>query len=160
MGAFDGCFEVLGQSAAAVEPGDGAFDDPTLGQDDEPMGVAALDDLRGPGSGVGDRLGGFRPLISGVGEDALDERKGAARLPQNLAQTIAILNVGGVDDDAQQQAERVDQDVALAARDLLAGVIALRIDRGPPFCAALALWLSSTAAVGLASWPACSRTAT
>lgn len=124
------------------------------------MSIAALDDLQGPGAGVGDRHGGFGALISGIGEDALDEGKGAARLSQDLPQTIAILNVGGVDDDAQQQAERVDEDVAFAARDLLARVIALRIDRGPPFCAALALWLSSTAAVGLASRPSCSRTAT
>ena len=44
-----------------------------------------------------------------------------------------------------QEAERVDQDMPLAACDLFARVVTLRILR-PPFCAALALWLSSTAA--------------
>jgi hypothetical protein len=34
-----------------------------------------------------------------------------------------------MDDDVQQEAERVDEDVALATRDLLACVIARRIDR-------------------------------
>ena len=41
--------------------------------------------------------------------------------------------------DAQQEAERVDQDVPLAAEDLLARIIALRIERSPPFGAPLAL---------------------
>jgi hypothetical protein len=65
-----------------------------------------------------------------------------------------------MDDDIQKQTERVDEDVPLAARNLLARVIPLRIDRRPPFCAALALWLSITAADGLASRPSASRTAT
>jgi hypothetical protein len=81
-------------------------------------------------------------------------------LAQQLASTIAILDVAGVDHDAQQEAERVDEDVALAPRDLLARVEALRVDRGPPFCAARALWLSMIATVGLASRPSASRTAT
>jgi hypothetical protein len=44
-----------------------------------------------------------------------------------------------MDDDVQQEAERVDQDVPLAARDLLARIEALRVERAAPFCAALAL---------------------
>jgi hypothetical protein len=63
-------------------------------------------------------------------------------------------------DDAQHQAERIDEDVPLAAGDFLARVEALRVDRRPPFCAALALWLSMIATLGLAWRPACSRTAT
>jgi hypothetical protein len=63
-----------------------------------------------------------------------------------------------MDDDVQQQAERVDDDMPLAARDLLAGAIALRVDRGALFCAALALWLSRIATVGSELRPAASRT--
>jgi hypothetical protein len=65
-----------------------------------------------------------------------------------------------MNDDVQQETERVDEDMPLAARDLLARIVTLRVDRGPPFCAALALWLSMIAAVGLASRPSCSRVAT
>jgi hypothetical protein len=57
----------------------------------------------------------------------------------------------------EQQALRIYQDVALLALDLLAGVIAVRVDRGPPFSALLTLWLSMIAAVGLASRSASSR---
>jgi hypothetical protein len=37
--------EVAGQSPVAADPSESALDDPTLGQDDEPMAVAAADDL-------------------------------------------------------------------------------------------------------------------
>ena len=38
---------------------------------------------------------------------------------------------------AQQEAERIDQNVALATADLLARIEALRVERGPPFLRAL-----------------------
>jgi len=58
-----------------------------------------------------------------------------------------------MDDNPEQQAGGVDGDVALAAFDLLGGIIAAR----PPFSVVFTLWLSMTAAVGLASRPSCSR---
>jgi hypothetical protein len=125
--------EIAGQAAVAADPGKGALDDPSLGQDDKAMGVAALDDLQGPGTGLGDHLGHLWPLVSGVGEDAFDERKGSPRRAQYLARAIAILHVGRVDGDAQQEAQRVDQDVALAAGDFLARIKALRVERRAPF---------------------------
>ena len=97
------------------------------------MRVAALDDLQGPAAGLGDELGHLWPLIAGIGEDALDEGKGSPRRAQQVAGAVAILHVGGMDDDAQQEAERIDEDVALAARDLLARIKALRVERGAPF---------------------------
>jgi hypothetical protein len=65
-----------------------------------------------------------------------------------------------VDDRLHQQALGVDQDVALLAFDLLACIVARRVDAGPPFSAPFTLWLSMIAAVGLASRPACSRHST
>jgi len=56
-----------------------------------------------------------------------------------------------------QQALRIDEDVPLLALDLLARVIARRIDAAPPFSTLFTLWLSMIAAVGLASRPASSR---
>src|SRR4051794_8848550 len=58
-----------------------------------------------------------------------------------------------MDRGAQQQAQRVDQDVPLLALDLLARVVTARIDVRPPFSALLTLWLSMIAAVGLAPCP-------
>ena len=53
--------EVAGQAAVSADPGKGALDDPALGQDDEAMGIAALDDLQGPAAGLGDDLAIFGP---------------------------------------------------------------------------------------------------
>jgi hypothetical protein len=60
----------------------------------------------------------------------------------------------------EQEALVIGEDVALDPLDLLARVEPDRVDRRPPFCADLALWLSRMAANGLASRPSCSRTAT
>jgi hypothetical protein len=121
----------------------------------------ALDDLDDPTAGACSGERGARSLITGIGEDAQDERpQRARRFVQHKARTIAILNVCGMNGNAQQEAERIDEDMPLAAGDFLARVVALRIERSPPFGAALALWLSMMAAVGLASRPSCSRTAT
>jgi hypothetical protein len=52
---------------------------------------------------------------------------------------------------------RINEDVPLLAFDLLASVKGVRIDAAPPFSALFTLWLSITAAVGLASRSICSR---
>ena len=117
------------------------------------MRVGALDDLQTPTTGRGDGCGHPRPLAAGIGKDGLDEGERPARRAKQAAGAVAVLYVGGMDDDAQEQAERIDEDMPLAPRDLLARVIALRVERSPPFCAPLALWLSITAADGLASRP-------
>ena len=125
------------------------------------MQCRSLDDLERPAAGSRGSGSHFRALIAAVGEDALDEGKQATRSSvEHQRSAVAILDIGGMNGDAQQEAERIDEDVPLAALDLLARVVALRIERSPPFCAPLALWLSMIAAVGLASRPACSRTAT
>ena len=126
--------EIARQAAIAADPGQGSFDDPALGQDDEFVQLIALDDLEHPTAGPGCGLRGARSLIAGIGEDALDEGEEAAGAPiENHPRPLAVLNVGGMNDDVQQEAERVDQDMALAPGDLLARIKPLRVKRGAPF---------------------------
>jgi hypothetical protein len=164
--ADEGCygigvaFEVSGKTAVARNPGERTFDRPSSWQDDEAVRLCALDDLELPCTGLGDNRRPLRSLVAAVGEDAFDEGEQSARATQQERRAVAVLHIGRMDDDVQQQAERVDEDMPLAAGDFLACVEALRIDRRPPFCAALALWLSMIAADGLASRPSFSRTAT
>ena len=153
-------FEVARQTAIAADPCECPLDDPSLRQDDEAVKVGAFDDGDLPVAGGGNRPGHFWSLISGVGEYLFDEWKAPSHAPQQVARAIAILDVGGQDAYAKQETERIDEDMTLAPRDLLARIEALRIDRSPPFCAALALCESMTAAVGLALRPAASRAAT
>ena len=121
----------------------------------------ALDDLDHPMAGAGSGARDAGSLVAGVGEDVLDEREQAAGAPiENQSRPVAVLNVGGMDDHVQQKPERIDKDVALAPDDLLARIKPLRVKRGAPFCAPLALWLSMIAAEGLASRPWRSRVST
>ena len=117
-----------------TDPGQGSLDDPALGQDDKFVQFVALDDLDHPTASAGGGLRNPWPLITGIGEDALNEGKEAARAPiENQANPVTVLKVGGMNDDIQQKAERIDKDVALAPGDLLARIKTLRIKRGAPF---------------------------
>jgi hypothetical protein len=126
--------EVACETAVSADPCERAFDDPTLGQDDELVQFVALDDFDDPAAGAGRGVCDAWPLIAGIGEDALDKGKEAARASiENQPRAVAILHVGGMNDDVQEKTERIDEDVPLAARDLLACIITLRVERGAPF---------------------------
>ena len=101
-----------------------------------------------------------RPLIGRVGKQLRQERLRPEQGRQQQDAAVAILNVGGTNDGVEQQTQRVYENVALLALDLLARIIAMRIDAGPPFSALFTLWLSMMAAVGLASRSSCSRHST
>jgi hypothetical protein len=70
------------------------------------------------------------------------------------------LDIGWMNDRVQQQTQRIYEKMAFLALDLLARIVAMRIDPAPPFSALLTLWLSMMAAVGLASRSPCSRHST
>lgn len=74
---------------------------------------------------------------------------------QHCATAIAILNVGGVGFDQQHPAIGIDQGMALAGLDCLAGVIALWVAA----FVVLTFWLSMGTALGLTSRPIRSRSA-
>ena len=97
------------------------------------MKIGSFNDLDFPASCVSNRVRHFRPLISSVGEYPFDKGKATPHATQQIARTVAVLNVCGQNAHAEQETERVDEDVTLATRDLLARVITLRIERTAPF---------------------------
>jgi len=72
---------------------------------------------------------------------------------EHVHAAVAVLDVGRVDQDGRGQPEGVDDQMALAALDLLARVVAA----GPPFSVVLTVWLSTMPAVGGPVRPAPSR---
>ena len=68
-----------------------------------------------------------------VGENTLDEREQPARLLQQRQGAISILHVGRMNVGGEDQAERVDHNVALLALDLPASIVADRSMRAPLF---------------------------
>ena len=126
---------------AAVEPGDGAFDHPTPGLDDEALHpIGSLDDL---GLEIGQDAGQGavkdRALIGAVGEQFPEKGKQTEQGRQQRATAVAILNGGGGADAVQQQALRIDQNMPLLALDQLAGIEAVAVDASPPFSALFTL---------------------
>ena len=150
---------LFSQSTAAVEPGNGAFDDPSLGFDHETFDVVrTFDDLHGEAA---HRCGGavleHRSGIGTVGKQFAQEWELAEQSGQQQNTAVAVLDIGGSHERVQHQSQRVDQDMALLALDQLAGIKAVWVDARPPFSALFTLWLSITQADGLASRSACSR---
>ena len=150
---------VLGETATATEPADGAFDDPAFGEDDEPFDLIATSDDFGHqiGHGVRQTIVEDRPGIGAVGKQPREEREPSEQGGEHDEAAIAVLNVSSGDQRMQQQAERIDENVALLAFDQLGAVEAVGIDARPPFSALFTLWLSTIQAVGLASRSANSR---
>ena len=73
----------------------------------------------------------FSALVATVSVDALDEWEAMAGLPGYGNGTVSVLNIGGMNNDAQQEAEGVDQNMAFASCDLLARVVTRGVERRP-----------------------------
>ena len=65
-----------------------------------------------------ERLMEFRSLIAAVGKQLLQKRIHTEQSGKKQDTAIAILNIGGMNDDVQQETQRIDQDVPLATFDL------------------------------------------
>ncbi len=150
---------ILCQSSASVEPSEGSLDDPALGQNDEFLcGIGPLDDFDIDLAAYPlETCLELRALVAAICVELDEERKQSEHRAHQQHAAITILHVGCVYKSKQQQTLGIYGDMALLALDLLAGIIARRVNAGPPFSALLTLWLSIMATVGLASRPACSR---
>ena len=97
-------FPILGETTATVEPGDRAFNDPTLGQLHESFGVIGSFDDFGfeMRQGFGKRVRKNRALIGAVGKQLLKEWKLTEQRGQQQDAAIAILDAGGMHDGVQQ----------------------------------------------------------
>ncbi len=90
-----------------------------------------------------------------VCEDEPQPRPRIAYRAKDRQRAVAVLHIGGMDDGADHQARRVGRDMALAALDPFAGVIAANSTSFGSFYALTAI----TPAVGVASRPSSSRAA-
>ena len=98
-------FKVLGQAATAIEPGEGAFDNPTLGENLEAFGVIRpFDDFDFEvRKRFGQSLLKDRPLISAIGEELLQKRIHAEQGRENEHASVAVLNIGRMHDHMKQE---------------------------------------------------------
>ena len=104
-----------------------------FGQHDEAANIAALHDLKLPITGASDESTHLRPGVTASA--TIRSMKGKRRRALPAAAVFRrrhgppgqargqALDIGGVDVDVQQQALRVDEDMALATEDFLPGIV-------------------------------------
>ncbi len=126
-------FEVTRQAAIAANPGECPFDNPSLGQHCEADAVGSLHDLQLPRSSAPNDERHLFAGIATISKDALDEWEQSSRPMQQQESAVTVLNIGRMNHNVQEETQRIDQDVPLAALNLLARVEARRIERRPPF---------------------------
>jgi len=122
-GTGDGRLEVLGETAVAAEPGEGALHHPTPGQDLEARhAVASLDDLQRPLADLLRRLAEFRSGPGAIGEDMAPPGEGPSDRGEQRRRAVAVLDVGGVNHAGDEEPAGVGEDMALACVDRLGRV--------------------------------------
>ena len=121
----DGGLEVLGEASASAEPGKGALDDPSAWQELEAFDARrTLDDFDRPWAAIVDGGAQLRAPVDTVGEDVAQAGEASAQRAQQRHGTVRVLDVGLMDLADQQEALGIGDDMALAAFDALAGVVA------------------------------------
>ena len=123
LGGLDGRLEVLCQPPVSIEPGERALDDPSAGQELEALHArGTVDDLQRPAADPLQCALELGPGIGAVGEDVAQAGKVAGDGGEHRRRAVAVLDLGAVDHDRDQQAAGVGEDVTLAALDFLSGV--------------------------------------
>jgi hypothetical protein len=145
-------FIVTIESAVIGQPGEGAFDDPALGKDNELGGLVAFDDLN-PSAEHGVRPGQQFSGVAAIDVDFLEGGNDAKETDQHGTRPGTILNPRRMNPDGEKGSHDIYRDVLLASLDFLAGIETAR----PPFEALLTERESMMATDGSALRPAFCR---
>ena len=153
LAALDQSFVVFRQSPVSTQPGERPFHNPSFGQNFKGVHSIALHDLDDP------PIPSRRPIheasgITAVREDEFQTPESSAQSFHQQLAAVAILDVGRVHDQGQDQPQRVHDQMPLTPLDLLARVVPAR----PPFSAVFTDWLSMMPAEGVGFFPAFRRT--
>ena len=87
------------QPPTTADPCQGALDNPSFRQHDEPVPVTAANDVEIPRAGAGDGGLHLLPLIARVADDALKEREAPSSLAEQRLGAVPVLYAGGMDVD-------------------------------------------------------------
>lgn len=116
---------MLCHAAVAVELGEGVLDDPSAWEALEANGFGhAFDDIDAPAAEFGEC---FEELVAGtsaVGEEVAQPREGFVDGFDDEPSPVAVLDVGGVDYDPNEQTSGIGHDMSLAALHLLGRIVA------------------------------------
>ena len=118
-------FIILAHATKSSHPGEGALHDPAMGQELETLDVVrSFHDFQDPTALALDPLHQLA-CVTAVGPNQLKPREVVLDLLENGLRPIPILDPRGMNRHRQDQPHRVHQDVTLAPRDLLAGIVSI-----------------------------------
>jgi len=145
-------FIIFAESTVFGEPTKGSLHNPAFGENLKIMKVTPLNNINNPMELLlGPRHKGT--TITAIGPDQLQSRTPSTKLAQDLFAAGMVLNVRGMNDQGNNQAKRIDQNMTFTPLYLLARIVATV----PPF-RRLTLWLSRMAALGVGLRPFLRRT--
>ena len=81
----------------------------------------------------------MRSLIAAVGKELFQKWEQAEQRRQHKDAAVAVLYIGWMNDGVQQKTERIYKNMPLLTLDFLSCIVAIRVDRGPPFSALFTL---------------------
>jgi hypothetical protein len=121
--AFDAALIVLAQATVASEPAECAFDHPAARQNLEAfLPRRSLYDIQGDIERFAHPIDQTSILVNAVSPDLLQVRNSLRQLQQRRLGAVVILDTSGMNDDVQQIAYCIDDDVSLASIDPLEGI--------------------------------------
>ena len=144
---------VFGKSSVLTQPGERSLDNPAFGHDDKLVRLRTFDNFYDPA------VPADRPIhklsgITAIGPDHFKAPPPRTELLDQQLAAITVLHVGRVNDQREDQAERVNNDMALAPLGFLARIV----PSVAPFSAVLTDWLSMMPALGVGLRPSSIRT--
>ena len=144
---------VFGKSSILAQPGERTLNNPSLGHDDKPVRIRSFNDFNDPA------IPAHRPIhklpgITAIGPDHFKALPSRTQLLDQQLAAVTVLDIGGVDDQREDQAKRVNNDMTLASLGFLARVVT----SVAPFSAVLTDWLSMMPALGVGLRPSSIRT--
>jgi hypothetical protein len=107
-----------------VEPGKGALDHPTTGQQDETAALLGTQDNRQAEAKMCGHPVQQASGVAAIDPDGAQLLTGPRQAAQEMVCAVAILDTRCGDQHHQHQSQGIDQNVALASIDVLAGIVA------------------------------------
>jgi hypothetical protein len=131
FGSVEGFFVIADETAMANDPGKGALDNPSSGQDLESgYALKTMDDFHSrPWPLGGNPVGKLRPAEPSVGPNSLDAMTLEHRSEQSLG-SASLGSIGRCDFQAKKVAQSIDAQEAFAALGLLGCIVADRPSMG------------------------------
>ena len=81
----------------------------------------------------------MRSLIAAVGKELFQKWEQTEQRRQQKDAAVAVLYIGWMNDGVQQKTKRVYKNMPFLTLDFLSCIVAIRVDRGPPFSALFTL---------------------